>query len=178
MLVGLSGAIAIILGYASALKLAAPESAVQALAATGLPGIRQIARTGPMRILAVSELLIAATVLLVGGAIAGALLALSFVVLTVVAVLLLRRSPGRDCGCFGSGGDPVSGWHVAVNIAGSVIGLLSVLLPQPSLIGAVVHAGGSAGPLVVAVLLLAYLLYQLMTALPRLSTLRLEVMNR
>jgi hypothetical protein len=82
-------------------KLRDPSVAREAL---GLPRGSQ-----PLvRILGAGELLLAALVLLTGGRLFVAVLAVTYAVFTAVA--LRQRSRGESCGCFGASQSP-TGWH-------------------------------------------------------------------
>ncbi len=178
MLVGLLGALALVLAASGVLKLRSPDPTVRAVLATKLPGAWRLAGRPFVRLVAAGEVLVAAVVLFAGGAGAAALLTLAYLSLALVAWRLVRRAPGQDCGCFGKASEPVSWWHVAINLAGAVAGAIAVVRPAPSLIHQLGSAGALTVPLTVAIVMAAYLIYLVMTALPSHSALRAKVLTR
>ena len=178
MLVGLLGAFALVLGASGVLKLKTPDPTVRAVLATKLPAAWRLAGRPFVRLLAVGEILVAAMVVVAGGAIAAALLAVAYAALALVAWRLVRRAPGQDCGCFGKAGEPVSRWHVVMNLAGVATAAVGITRPAPSVLRQLGGSGALTVPLGVAIVIAAYLIYLVMTALPAHSALRAKVLNR
>ena len=178
MLVGLLGAFALVLAASGVLKLRSPDPTVRALLATTLPGAWRLAGRPFVRLVALGEILVAAVVIFAGGAGAAALLALAYVSLALVAWRLVRRAPGQDCGCFGKASEPVSRWHVAINLAGAITAAVAVVRPAPSLISELRSSGALSVPLTATVVMAAFLIYLVMTALPHQSALRAKVLSR
>lgn len=178
MLVGLLGAFALVLAASGLLKFRSPEPTVRAVLATKLPGAWRLAGRPFVRLLAVGEVLIAAVVLVGGGVVAAALLAGAYLSLALVAWRLVRRAPGQDCGCFGKASEPVSRWHVIMNLSGAATAALAVALPAPSLVHELGGAGALAVLQLVGIVMAACLIYLVMTALPSHSALRAKVLTR
>lgn len=177
-MVGLLWAAAALLGAAGLSKLARPASTMYALEAARIPGSRIIASTAAIRVAGAAELGVAGYVLVWGGSSAAALLAICYLILTVVAGRMLRVSPGQDCGCFRGSSEPITRWHLLVDIAGLAVGIAATIWPQPSVIDEVTDQGPQGVLLVGLSLVLAWLGYLLMTALPALGTLRAKVAHR
>ncbi|WP_328842536.1 MauE/DoxX family redox-associated membrane protein [Nakamurella leprariae] len=168
-LVGVLAACAVLLAGAGLAKLLRPLPAVDALDRADIPGLTVLARVPLMRLVGLAEIAVAVAVLGPGGRWPAVLLAGCYAALAVVAWQLAVRTPGADCGCFGAAASPLTGWHVVVNLVGVAVGVLAAVLDPPSWWSAV-----TTGPvldallLTAAVLLLAWLLMTLMTALPAL----------
>ena len=178
MLVGLLSAFALVLAASGVLKIRSPDPTVRAVLATKLPGAWRLAGRPFVRTVGLGEVLVAALVLVAGGAVSAALLTVAYLSLALVAWRLVRRSPGQDCGCFGKASEPVSRWHVIANLAGALTGAFAVVLPAPSLIRELGSAGALALPQLAAVAMAAGLIYLVMTALPSHSALRAKVLTR
>ena len=178
MLVGLLGAFALVLAASGGLKLASPDPTAAAVLATKLPGAWRLAGRPFVRLVALGEILIAAAVLIAGGVLSAALLTVAYLSLALVAWRLVRRAPGQDCGCFGKASEPVSRWHVGVNLAGAATAAVAVVVPAPSVIAALRGSGALTVPLSAAVVMAAFLIYLVMTALPSHSALRAKVLTR
>lgn len=178
MLVGLLGAFALVLGASGVLKLRTPDPTVRAMLATKLPGAWRLAGRPFARLVAVGEILIAAAVLVAGGITAAALLVVAYLSLALIAWRLVRRSPGQDCGCFGKASEPVSWWHVSINLAGAVVAAAAIVRPAPAVVHALGAGGALAIPQAAGVVMAAFLLYLVMTALPSHSALRAKVLTR
>ena len=178
MLVGLLSAFALVLAASGVLKLRSPDPTVRAVLATKLPGAWRLAGRPFVRVIALGEVLVAALVLVAGGVVAAALLTVAYLSLALVAWRLVRRAPGQDCGCFGKASEPVSRWHVGMNLAGAATGALALVLPGPSLAQELGSSGALAALQLIAVVLAACLIYLVMTALPAHSALRAKVLTR
>lgn len=130
-------ALAVVLGAAGVLKLARPEAAVRALRTAGLPH-----PTPAVRALGAAEVLWAVVVVVWGGAVACAGLALAYAGFAWFSERLRRRDDAASCGCFGvEASAPVTPLHVVVNVAAALVsasavvrppgGVLDVLADQP-----------------------------------------------
>ena len=177
MLVGLVGALALLLGGSGLRKARSPEATVKALVATKLPGAWRLAGRGLVRLIAAAEALIASFVLIGGGVVALAVLAANYLVLAAVAWRLLRKAPGQECGCFGSASEPVSAVHVVFNLVAAGTAAVMILRPEPSLLTELRHSGWMVLPLTAAVGVLTFAFYLLLTALPEHSALRAKVLT-
>jgi len=175
-MVGLLWAAAGILGSAGLSKLARPAPTVRALQSARIPGVP--ASTSTVRVAGLAELGVACYVLGWAGSTAAALLGACYLVLTAVAWRMLRVSPGQDCGCFGGSSEPITRWHLLVDAGGLAIGVAATVWPQPSVVQQVTDQGAQGVLLVGLSLLLAWLGYLLMTAVPELEILRVKVADR
>lgn len=168
-MVGLLAAWALLLAVAGGGKLARPRPAATALLSTGLPGTKVLGRARVVRLTGLAEILVAVAVFVVGGPVSAALVAASYLLLTLVGLAMLRAAPGQDCGCFGSKAQPITGWHLAVNIIGIGIGAAATLWPQPPVLDELVTQDATGRILLCALItLLSWLCYLTMTALPAL----------
>src|ERR1700712_2528246 len=100
------------------MKVAAPASTGTALRLTELPGAKALSSAFVIRVFGVVEIAVAGYVLFVGGSAAALSLLLVYALLLLVSWRLVRRAPGRDCGCFGRAGGPVSRLDAGRNAAG------------------------------------------------------------
>lgn len=178
MVVGLLGAFALLLGVAGVMKLFAPDTTARAIVATKLPAAMLLSHRTVVRIFGMAEVGIAVLVVLLGGRVSAVLLAAAYAFLAVTAGLLIRRAPGQDCGCFGHSAEPVTKWHVGVDSLASIVAVAAVAQPQRSLVGAARDMGAAGVVLVVGVVLLGWLIYLTMTALPALLALNAKVAAR
>lgn len=150
-------AVALVLVAAGGSKLARPSAAGAALRTIGLPGSRAVVRA-----LAVAEIAAGSAVVAGTGRPAAAIVAAFHLGFTGVALVLRRRA--ADCGCFGQA-TPVTGVHLAVNVAVAAVAAAAVVDPVPSLGAAIgdTPAGGAAYAVLVATLAFGEVL--LLTAL-------------
>ena len=175
-MIGLLDACALLLGVAGVAKMLRPAPTVQAARRLQLTGVDRFTGAAAARSLGAVEIAVALAVLLAGGARAAAALAVAYLLLTAVAVRLLRVAPDSDCGCFGTSAEPVSRLHVVVNAACALVAGIAVVVPQPSLPVALAGTGAATGAsLVVLIGVLAALLGALMTAMPALTSARAKV---
>lgn len=175
-MIGLLSACAVLLGVAGMSKVWRPAATEKAARAMDLAIPARLRRSLAVRLLGAVEIAVALAVLLVGGPAAAAVLAVAYLLLTAVAVRLLRVAPDSDCGCFGTSREPVSRLHVVVNAACALVAGTAAVLPQPSLPAALATTGAATGAaLVVVIGVLAALLGALMTALPALVSARAKV---
>ncbi len=174
-MVGLVWAGALLLTAAGLAKVFRPGPTDTALRAAKVPGAAFFGNTGMVRLLGLVEVVVGLTVLGVGGAIPAALLTASYLVLTVIAVVMIKRAPTTDCGCFGASAEPVSRWHIAVNAGYTLVAAVAVAWPQNGVAGELKSIGAAVVPVLGLAVLLAALSYQLMTSLPALLILRAKV---
>ena len=171
MFLGPVHALAVLLVVAAGTKLRDPTSAAVALGRAGLP-------TGVVvvRVLAGAELLVAAAVLLVGGALPVA--ALGLLHLGFAAFLVrLRRAAGAkaSCGCFGGAEAPAGSLHVVVNAAAAGVAAISLAGPLPSRPTVLGSQLGLALPYAAAVAVGAWATGLCLTSLPALLAAQRQV---
>lgn len=169
MVIGLELAAALLLGAAGLSKLRRPGPARSALTAARLPGATRIPARWVNRGAGLAELALALAAFLLGGRLAGVLLALAFGSLAAVSARMVRVDRGQDCGCFAKP-TPISHWHTVVNAAMALVGLVTAVHPARALPTSFAAAPATGSALVLGAALLAYLAYLSMTALPELLT--------
>ncbi len=174
-MVGLVWAGALLLAFAGLAKIFRPGPTGKAIRAAWSPVRLPWAPLATVRVAGLVEVLVGTAVLGVGGPIPAALLAVSYLVLTVIAAMMIKRAPTTDCGCFGGSAEPISRWHIAVNAAYTLIAAAAVAWPQSGVIGELENVGATVVPVLGLAVLLAWLSYQLMTSLPALLVLRAKV---
>lgn len=166
---GILLALAVLLAAAGVAKIARPAPAAVALRRAGLGAGGRAAVRGAGAV----ELAAAALVVLPGGRLPAALLALAFGVLAAVSARLVAAGAGRDCGCFGAAGGSLTHWHTALNAAAALTAGAVAWIGPPSLRTAL---GSPFGELLVAFgLLLGSLLFLAYTALPELARARAQL---
>ena len=121
---------AVVLGIAGLGKMWRATAAQGALRSLGLAhGIVAV------RSLGLVEVALSALVIVRGGRVAHAGLALFYVALAAASARL-RRTPQATpagCGCFGASSAPVGAGHVALNVAAASIGVAAAIAGSPSL---------------------------------------------
>lgn len=172
-MVGLLLAAGVLLVVSGAGKLVRPRTAAEALVAAGLP--RSLPAPLLARVVGAGEVLAGAVIVLVGGRPAAAVTVVAYLALAAFAVRLLVVAPSTACGCLSPAArTPVSRWHVAVDLGLAAAGAVALAAPTAPLT-TLLARDLLAGLLVVAAAaLLAYLLTQLISALPALGTARRE----
>jgi hypothetical protein len=115
----------VVLAVAGFKKLRRPAAAQPALHALGLP-----ASAGTARAIGAAELLVAVLGAAIGSYAALAVAA-AYLLLTVVALRLLRRAPSTPCGCLGAPDAPVTRTHVAVNAVAALVALAAATGSAP-----------------------------------------------
>ncbi|MPZ72112.1 MAG: hypothetical protein GEU74_02585 [Nitriliruptorales bacterium] len=152
---------AALLLVAGTVKVARPATTEAALQGTRLPSDTRVVRA-----LGLAELVLATTVLLVGGRIPAAVLAVAYTAFAGFTAHQSRR--GAGCGCFGDASVPATKLHVAVDAAGAGCAGIAAVVGAPALPDAV--AGASERVLVVGCVALGALLLRLMlTVVPELA---------
>ncbi|MFV2039609.1 MAG: MauE/DoxX family redox-associated membrane protein, partial [Acidimicrobiales bacterium] len=148
-----------ILGLGGVAKIVAPISARRAIRAAGIP-VPVVA----VRSLGVAEVALACAAALKGGRILPSAVGVAYVAFALFVVLMLRRSEGTSCGCFGNADTPASWLHVVVNVASAGIAFGAIGIGT---LGDVLSAQPWAGiPLLGLVALGTYLVFLMLTALP------------
>lgn len=168
VLIGLLNAAALLLAAAGLAKLRQRAPVRSALAAAGVPGAQRLSAKTATRLSGTVELAVATLALLVGGRVAAALIALAYLVLAGLSARMMGIESGQDCGCFAKP-VAVSHWHTAVNLSCALAGLIALIQPAGSLIHQFGRQPATATALLLAAVVLAYLGYLVMTALPELS---------
>jgi len=159
-LLGITWALAVLVGAAGIGKLVDPRHTAGALEAIGLPKQLWVVRS-----LGAVEVAIGGAVIGWGGVIATALLAALYGAFAVFVVVAIQSdSPLSSCGCFGRPDTPPGSAHLIVNVAAMAV-----------LAGLAMNGGASglslltldAAPVVLSGLVLSYLLYVMMSVRPR-----------
>lgn len=159
-LLGITWALAVLVGAAGIGKLVDPRHTAGALDAIGLPN-----RQWLVRMLGTVEVVIGAAVVGWGGVFPTALLAALYGGFAVFVVVALQSdSPLSSCGCFGRADTPPGAAHLIVNVAAMVV--LAGLAMNGGAYGLTLLSLDAA-PVVLAGLVLSYLLYALMSVRPR-----------
>ena len=176
MIGALCAAAAVLLLWSGLAKLARPAATARMLAVVlgrRAPGGHPTARS-----IGLVEVAVGAAVLVTGGRVACAALAVSYAVFTAVAVRLAGGSRPAPCGCFGRADAPTGPIHVAVDAVACAVGVAATVAPpgpwggfggQPALV-AVVGLG--------QVVLLAAMAYVLVAVLPSVLSDRDRVVGR
>jgi len=167
--IGLVSAAALLLAAAGLAKLRQRRPVRSALAAAGIPGARRLSPAVANRLSGAAELAVGMLALLLGGRVAGVLIAGAFAVLAGLSARMMMIESGQDCGCFAKP-VAVSHWHTGVNLGCALAGLLAVLWPPDSLLTEFGRQPVTAAALLLGAAVLGYLGYLLMTALVELST--------
>lgn len=117
---------ACLLALAGGAKLTSPAGTRTALRLAGLPH-----RTGLVRALGAGEILLAGCVLLLGGPLSAAGLAVAYAGFAVFAAR--QRRTGAACGCFGDERTPMTPLHVATDTVMAGAALIAVVAPVAGL---------------------------------------------
>ena len=152
----------LLLVFAAVAKLAYPRPAADLLGLVGLS-----ARAWIARLVGGAELAIGLVALAVGGPLPAAAAAVAYSLFALVAVLALNRGLA-SCWCFGQVDSPPSGIHVIGNLFFAAVCALAVRAGVSPRAWAGTATDGPAGAvaLVLAVCVLAGLVFVIFTALP------------
>lgn len=169
-MLALLDAIALLLVVAGAGKLVHPAESGRAAAVLG---IGSLASPLWVRLFGAFELIVGASVVAVGGVVPAGLAAVAYSFLAVVAWRLLRVAPAQDCGCFGKAGQPITRSHLLVDICCAAVALMAVRWPQRGFATLFSDADLVLGATMAAMsLLLAWLLYEVLTTAPKVRDLQ------
>jgi hypothetical protein len=161
-LAGLVYAAALLLGAAGIGKVTSPGATRIALRSAGLPASALAARA-----IGVAEVLIALAALAVGGTLSTGLVAASYLGFAWFARRLDTRTRGSaPCGCFGASSAPVGTLHVVLNLLIAAGAAVAAVEAPGSIWTAAGDTPGAGVPFIGLVLLLAWMLYAALTALP------------
>ena len=169
----MSGA-ALLLAAAGLAKLRQRAPLRSTFAAAAIPGLNRLPAAPATRLAGLAELAVGLLALVLGGRLGALLVGLCYAVLAALAARMVAVEAGQDCGCFGRP-SPVSHWHTGVNLAGLLIGLAGLLFPARSLLAEIGRHPVTGLALALSSVLLAYLGYLTMTALPALRTAAAEL---
>lgn len=166
----LAAALLLVASGLAKLRFPAPASAV--LTALRVPGWRTLPQQALVRVGALVEVAIGAAAVLLGDTVSFTVLGVCYLVFAAVTVRLLALGSRAACGCFGRADTPVGAAHLVVVLTCLSVAGAAAAAP-PGSVGAVV-AGTPAHTLTLGaqVVLLAWLGYLAMTALPALTAAR------
>jgi hypothetical protein len=123
--------VAAVLVWAGLAKLRAPATAVGALREAGLPGGR-----AAVVALAAGEVAVGTACVLAPSRVIAAAVGLMYVAFALFTLRLMRVGrAGSSCGCFGEGGAPAHGGHVALNLLAAGLAGLALIDPPEGLVG-------------------------------------------
>lgn len=169
----LAAAAALLLTVAGLAKLRAPAPAA-AMIVSLVPALtrRRPAVRAFIRGAGVGEVAVGVAFLTAGGRIPATLLAAAYLAFTAIALRLATRAADTSCGCFGAVDSPVGAAHVVLNLVCLGVATAAVVRPASAL-GGLLHRSLPVGLIGGAqVLLLAWLGYLAITALPALASAR------
>jgi methylamine utilization protein MauE len=168
-------AAALLLLAAGAAKLRAPSAAAAMLrrAAPGLP--RALRQPAAVRIGGAAEVAVAAAVIGTGSRASLVLLAAGYALFAAVALRLAVVGRGASCGCFGGTDSPVGPAHVVLDVLAVAVAVAAAVAP-PGPVGGQFDGAVLPGLIGTAqAVLLAYLGFLSITALPALAADRRRV---
>ena len=158
-------AAALVLGVAGMIKLTTPAPTRVALRTAGLPGTVLAARA-----LGMIEVAIALYTLAWGGRLASGLVALAYIGFAGFSLVVINKTRGQaPCGCFGASEAPLTNLHVAVDLALAAVAVAAVADPVPGLFAVATDTPLFGVPFLGFIVLLAWLVQVLLTALPELQ---------
>jgi hypothetical protein len=179
----LGAAAAVLLAVSGLAKLRAPAPAAAMIGELVGPALaRRLRRSVPMPVLVraggLAEVLVGAVLIGHGGRWAAVLLAASYLVFALVAgrlMSLASSTAGRtSCGCFGGADSPVGPAHLVLDLVGLAAGLAASIHPLARGAGLFAHSALVSCVACGQVLLLAWLGYLAITALPALAATNTE----
>lgn len=177
MIGSLQLAAAVLLMAAGAGKVRAPRSAAAMLQRSWLSAPRRITATAAVRTFGVVEVAVGALVCATGSRVSAALLAGCYFAFVMVATRLLRHGQRGSCGCFGDTDSPIGIAHVLVNCAG-LAAAITAFIRAPGPVGGLLDGDALIGAVGVGqAVLLAYLAFLSITALPALVAARRRLLE-
>jgi len=171
-------AAALLLAGAGVAKLRSPDQAAAMLRKAWRPTrLRGSARRMLVRTGGVVELAVGVLVIVTGGRVAAVLLGCCYLAFLLVAGRLLRGGQRTSCGCFGATDSPVGVGHIVVNLAAVAIAG-AALARAPGPVGGLFDGSALTGVIGVGqAVLLGYLAFLSITALPALVAARRRLLE-
>lgn len=171
-------AAALLLVCAGFAKLRSPAAAALMVRRVWPRIASRVSAVASVRLVGIAEIAFGATAIVTGNRATAIALAAWYLAFTVLTVRLVRRAPNTSCGCFGELDNPLGPAHVALNVVCVAIASAAAVRP-PGAFGAVFDRAPlpaliGAGQ----VLLLAYLGFLSITALPALAAARRQLETR
>ena len=170
-------AAALLLAGAGMAKLVAPDPAAAMLRKAWWTRLRSGASLALIRVGGVIEVGVGAAVLATGGRVAAALLGCCYLAFLIVAARLLRRGQRTSCGCFGATDSPVGIGHLVVNLVAVGVAITAVVRPPGPVGGLFDHHALTGVVGLGQAVLLAYLAFLSITALPALVAARRRLLE-
>ena len=152
-------------------KVARPGATADVAKAAGIP-----ASTGVVRIFALVEVAAAMAALALGGWIPAFAVGILYLVFAgFVLMLKVRGIESAGCGCFGQETEePPGGLHIAVDVVAALVAAVAVVSPVPEIAAVLAEQPLAGVPYVGFVAVGVWLLFVLLTDLPRLMALTAE----
>jgi hypothetical protein len=170
-------AAALLLAGAGFAKLRAPDQAAAMLRQTGWTTLRRSTARLLVRAGGIVEVAVGAAVIATGSRVAAVLLGCCYLVFLIVAGRLLHGGQRVSCGCFGATDSPIGIAHLAVNLAAAAIAVAALVRP-PGTVGGLFDGDPLTGVVGVGQsILLAYLAFLSITALPALVAARRRLLE-
>jgi hypothetical protein len=170
-------AAALLLAGAGAAKLRAPEQAAAMLRQAGWATLRVAAARQLVRAAGAVELAVGVAVVVTGSRLADVQLGVCYLAFLAVAGRLLRGGERASCGCFGATDSPVGIGHLVVNVAAVGVAVAGIVR-APGPVGGLFDGDVLTGVVGVGQsVLLAYLGYLSITALPALVAARRRLLE-
>ncbi len=143
-------------------KLRDPGPASRALGGAGLPA-------GPIaaRLLGLTEVVVGAGCLLVGGPAFQVAVAALYAAFAVFLIVLLRRDGSASCGCLGTKDAPPTVLHAALDLVAAAAGAAAALLGSPSILTAARATPWRGVPFVLGLVTAGFLAHATVSYLPR-----------
>jgi hypothetical protein len=170
-------AAALLLAGAGAAKLFAPVPAAAMLRTAWSTKLRADRARALVRIGGVVEVAVGAAVVATGSRVAAALLGCCYLAFLILALRLVHRGQRASCGCFGATDSPVGAGHLVVNLLAVAAAIAAVVRP-PGPVGGVFDDDLLTGIVGLGqAVLLAYLAFLSITALPALVAARRRLLE-
>jgi hypothetical protein len=158
-------------------KVSTPDAAASMLRRTWRRAPRGSTARHAVRAAGALEVGIGAVAIALGDRVSAAALAGCYLAFLAVAARLRLTGRRDSCGCFGATESPVGLAHLVVNAA-AVAGAVAAVVRPPGTLGGFLDADGVVGIVGVGqALLLAYLAFLSMTALPALAAARRRLLE-